>query len=96
LRRKDEPVPGINYLRKNCKILMIDAGLDKLGAQKTLAEKLGINRNSLNMALTGYREGKREYQILVELRILLLEMLRSARRHARGGRTRASRCLSLP
>lgn len=65
-------------LRKECKKLMIDVGLDKLGAQKILAAKLETNRNSLCMALTGYRTGKSAERLLLALRDCLLAMKNAA------------------
>ncbi len=67
-------------LRKECKKLMIDVGLDKLGAQKILAAKLEANRNSLCMALTGYRTGKSAERLLLALRDCLLAMKNAARK----------------
>jgi len=58
-------------LRKECKKLMIDVDLDKLGAQKILARQLEVNSNSLNMALTGYRKGAAEYRLLLRLKAYL-------------------------
>lgn len=65
-------------LRKECKKLMIDVGLDKLGAQKILAAKLKANRNSLCMALTGYRKGAAEYRLLLRLKAYLRSLKKAA------------------
>ena len=55
-------------LRKQCKKLLIDLELDARGNELLLAEKLGINRNQLNMALTGYRNTPRSEEILLILK----------------------------
>ena len=57
---------------------MIDVGLDKLGAQKILARQLEVNSNSLNMALTGYRKGRAEYQLLQRLKAHLRSLKKAA------------------
>ncbi|MBF0121563.1 MAG: hypothetical protein HQK79_22255 [Desulfobacterales bacterium] len=54
----------INQLRRKCKILQIDLNLDKKGSGLELSSKLKVNQNSLNMALSGYRNGKSSYRIL--------------------------------
>jgi len=58
-------------LSRKVKKRMFDLGLDKRGGQTKLAERLNINRNSLNMALSGYRTGPGSEQILKDaLRLL--------------------------
>lgn len=60
-------------LRKRVKKLLIDHGFEYRGYQAELADKLGINQNSLNMALTGYRKNPGSEKILNDL----LEFLQS-------------------
>ena len=60
-------------LRKRCKRLMIDCGLDLRGGQTLLAESLSMNRNSISMALSGYRNGPGSLQILQAIRKHLLQ-----------------------
>ena len=62
----------LDVLRKECKKLLIDLDLDKPGVVSFLARELStpddkINSNSLNMALTGYRNGIRSEQLLGSL-----------------------------
>ena len=59
-------------LHKDCKKLMIDLDLDRPGSVEVLAREISteenpVNRNSLNMALTGYRQGPRYQEILKRL-----------------------------
>jgi len=51
-------------LQRKVKIRMIDLGLDKRGGQSRLAKRLGILVSTLNMALTGYRDGESSEQVL--------------------------------
>jgi len=80
--RKERLLPindqKVDRLRRTCKKLMVDVDLDKLGAQKILAERLGMNRNSLCMALTGYRKGLAEYQLLQRLKAHLRSLKKAA------------------
>ncbi len=80
--RKERLLPldvrKVDQLRRACKKLMVDVDLDKLGAQKILAERLGMNRNSLCMALTGYRKGLAEYKLLQRLEAYLRGLKRAA------------------
>ena len=66
----------LDALRKECKKLLIDLGLDKPGVVSFLARELStpddkINSNSLNMALTGYRNGSRSEYLLTKLQSYL-------------------------
>jgi hypothetical protein len=54
-------------IRKSVKIKMIELGLDKPGMQPELARAINANPNSLNMALTGHRQGQRSHEILAAL-----------------------------
>ena len=56
-----------NHLRKRLRKMMIDANMGQ-GAIKDLAKALGMNSNSLNMALTGYRTGPRYIEMLNQLK----------------------------
>jgi hypothetical protein len=56
-----------NHLRKRLRKMMIDADMGQ-GAIKDLAKSLGMNSNSLNMALTGYRTGPRSLEMLLEVK----------------------------
>jgi hypothetical protein len=56
-----------NHLRKRLRKMMIDADMGQ-GAIKDLAKALGMNSNSLNMALTGYRTGPRYIEMLTQLK----------------------------
>ena len=61
-----------NELRKQIKHLMVDLGLDGQGSQKALAAAMStpddpVNSNSLNMALTGYRDGPGSIRLLKRL-----------------------------
>jgi len=80
--RKERLLPindqKVDRLRRTCKKLMVDVDLDKLGAQKILAERLGVNSNSLNMALTGYRKGLAEYRLLQRLKAHLRSLKKAA------------------
>jgi len=53
-------------LRKRCKKLLIDKDLD-YGNRVSIASDMGINSNSLSMALTGYRDGLGSTRILIAL-----------------------------
>jgi hypothetical protein len=57
----------IQTVRRKVKILLIDRGLDIRGAQLELSQKIGVNHNSLNMALTGYRDTPGSLKILKAL-----------------------------
>ena len=70
----------LDPLRKKCKKLLIDLDLDKPGVVPFLAQELStpedkINSNSLNMTLTGYRNGSRSEQLLKRLQNYLEERL---------------------
>ena len=54
-------------LRKECKKLMIDLDFDVPGGRRMIAENIGVNCNSLSMALTGYRDGPGSIKILTSL-----------------------------
>lgn len=57
----------IEKLRKRCKKLMVDLEIDGRGQQPIIAKHMNINRNSLCMALSGYREGPGSEKILKDL-----------------------------
>jgi len=63
----------IDATRKRCKRLMIEHGLDMRGGQTQLAETLSMNRNSISMALSGYRNGPGSLQILRAIQKHLLQ-----------------------
>jgi hypothetical protein len=68
----------ISALRKQCKHLMVEQGLDLRGGQTALARKLGIHRNALTMALSGYRESESAKR---HLEALLQSLSRTASDH---------------
>jgi hypothetical protein len=55
-------------LRKDCIRLMAERGFAKRGGQTILAKKLRINRNSISMALSGYRRGPGSAEVLNRIR----------------------------
>ena len=55
-------------LRREVKGLMIDTGYDLMGSIMRLAEELGVNRQSLVMALSGYRRGPASIEYLERAR----------------------------
>jgi hypothetical protein len=65
-------------LRKSCKHLLVDLGLDKPGTMEILKDRLSekmscpVNKRSLNMALTGYRTTSFYQEMLMQLHDLLL------------------------
>ena len=64
-------------MRKECKKLLIDLGLDRPGAVPVLAREIStdsdtVNSKSLSMALTGYRNGERSRELLMLLRATLV------------------------
>jgi transcriptional regulator with XRE-family HTH domain len=61
----------IDALRKEVKHKMVELGLDRRGSLITLADRMNINKNSLIMALTGYRNGGPSIALLERLRNLL-------------------------
>ena len=67
----------INDLRKEIKKRMIDLDLDRSGSYEViiprLSEMLGrpVHKNSLSMALTGFRDGRTSREILNALKDLL-------------------------
>ena len=64
----------INDLRIQCNVLRAQLGLNKQGSCKFLAARLGCNRNSLNMALSGFRDGPSSEQLLEKLHNHLLNL----------------------
>jgi hypothetical protein len=58
----------LKHLRVSCKKLLVDLDLDKRGNGILLADALGINHRSLNMALSGYRENPGSAVILENLK----------------------------
>ena len=71
------PLNDFKQLRKGCKHLLIDLELDQRGSLSTLVTDLShrmsrpISRQTIGMALTGYRETEAYYQILRELKTML-------------------------
>lgn len=65
----------IEILRKAVKKLIIDAELDKPGCLPKIAEKMDVNYNSLNMALSGYRTGPKSVEYLKKLQSYLVDLL---------------------
>lgn len=58
----------IEDLRIECEVLRAQLQLNKKGSCKELAAYLGVNSNSLNMALSGLRNGPGSEQLLTKLR----------------------------
>lgn len=69
------PLMQNDELRKSVKKLLIDAELDKRGCLPEIAEKLNVNYNSLNMALSGYRDGPGSIGLLEKLQSHLVELV---------------------
>ena len=63
----------IQEIRIKCKILRVELGIDKKGYLLNIAEDLGVNYRSLNMALSGYRNGPSSFKLLEKLESYLLE-----------------------
>ena len=59
---------SIADVRLDCEILRAQLSLNKKGSCRDLARALGVNANSLNMALSGYRENPNSKEMLVTLR----------------------------
>ena len=63
----------IDALRKEVKKRLVDLDLDRRGSLQTLAREMtrkggeSVNKNSLTMALTGYRAGPSAQKLLKEL-----------------------------
>lgn len=73
-----------NELRKTVKKLMVDLEYDSMGNRKQLARDISIpddqvNVNTVNMAITGYRNGKRSREVLVKLYFLLRKQIKDPR-----------------
>ena len=69
----------LHTLRKDCKKLMVELDLDHQGAEPFLAKEISteedrVNRNVLNMALTGYRSTPRSEELLRRLQRYLLSL----------------------
>ena len=62
-----------NDKRQFVSLLMKQAGWVGYGTKKPLAKKLGIYEKSLIMALNGYRETPRSYQILEMVETFLMD-----------------------
>jgi hypothetical protein len=60
-----------NDLKTEVKILQVHCGLDGRGALKTIAKAISVNRNSLSMALSGFRNGPGSIQILEQAKSYL-------------------------
>lgn len=69
------PPMNNNELRKSVKKLLVDADLDKRGCLPEIADKLNVNYNSLNMALSGYRDGPGSIELLEKLQSYLTGLL---------------------
>ena len=69
------PLMQNDELRKSVKKLLIDADLDKRGCLPKIAEKLNVNYNSLNMALSGYRDGPGSIGLLEKLQSHLVGLV---------------------
>lgn len=57
----------IEDLRIECELLRVKAGMHKRGSCTLLAKALEVNRSNLCMALSGYRAGPREEELLKRL-----------------------------
>jgi hypothetical protein len=64
----------LEQLRKECKMLLVELELDKRGNGPRLAGILKVNRRSLNMALSGYRNSPGSASILTNLKDYLEEL----------------------
>lgn len=60
----------LENLRFECRRKAAELDL-RLGWQKAVARRLGINRNQLSMALTGYRRRPRDMEILTAVKNFL-------------------------
>lgn len=69
------PPMETEMLRKSVKKLLVDAGLDKRGCLPEIADKMNVNYNSLNMALSGYRASNSSIELLKQLQSYLAELL---------------------
>jgi len=58
-------------LIKQVKLLQVHRGLDGRGGIKAIAEAISVNRNSLSMALSGYRNGPGTVEMLEKARAYL-------------------------
>lgn len=65
---------SIDDLRIECEVLRARLGLNKKGSCKELAESIGVNSNSLNMALSGFRTGPGSEQLMEKLHNHLLNL----------------------
>ena len=63
-----------NTKRKIIKKLLIDLELDSGISQEQLAKAIGVDRVSLNYALTGQRESQRYVDILDSLHVYLIKI----------------------
>lgn len=82
LRLKDlanqRPDIDTDALRKDCKHLMVDLGLDRRGSYSVIGQRLHesgvcVNHNVLVMTMTGYRNGRVAQDLLLALHELLKE-----------------------
>ena len=71
------PPMETELLRKSVKKLLVDAELDKRGCLPEIADKMNVNYNSLNMALSGYRNSPGSIELLKQLQSYLTELLYS-------------------
>jgi hypothetical protein len=60
-------------LRQQCHVLIAKNGYSKKGGQAVLAGKIKVNKNSLSMALSGFRETASSEQLLLTLKKFLKE-----------------------
>jgi len=58
----------ITDLKTEVKMLQVHCGLDSRGSLITIAKAISANRNSLSMALSGFRNGPGSIQILEQAR----------------------------
>lgn len=64
----------IDDLRIECNVLRAKLELNKRGSCKEIAHAIGVNANSLNMALSGLRSGPGSEQLLKKLHDYLLSL----------------------
>ena len=65
---------SIDDLRIECEVLRARLGLNKKGSCRELAKAIGVNSNSLNMALSGFRTGPGSEQLMEKLRDHLMNL----------------------
>ncbi|MGE5840956.1 MAG: hypothetical protein ACM335_01670 [Deltaproteobacteria bacterium] len=65
------------HLRKTVKKMMVDADLGRRATQD-IAKALGLNLQSLSMAMSGYREGPRSREMLLLVKRYLAKKKKQA------------------